>query len=260
MVDDTISDSILRENPKIAYSESEPLINVDEFIKVVQTRRSVRQFENGFIPEDVMNSCLDLALLAPNSSNLQPWTFYWVRSSEKKEKLVEACLSQPAARTAAELVVCVARIGTWKINQERMLEHFNQVKSVPKQAIEYYEKIVPFIYSQGIFGLFGFFKKILFAFYGLKRPTVREPTSKSEMITWATKSTALACENLMLALRAYSYDSCPMEGYDEKRIRKILNLPKDAHVTMVIAAGKRTKFGVYGPRLRFDKKNYVKEV
>ena len=36
------------------------------------------------------------------------------------------------------------------------------------------------------------------------------------MAVWAHKSTALACENLMLSLRAYGYDSCPMEGMDSK--------------------------------------------
>jgi nitroreductase len=51
----------------------------------------------------------DLALLAPNSSNLQPWTFYVVQNPAKKKQLVKACLGQLAAKTASELIVCVAR-------------------------------------------------------------------------------------------------------------------------------------------------------
>ena len=66
-----------------------------------------------------MKACLELALLAPNSSNLQPWEFYWVRSPEKKQNLVSYCLGQPAAATAQELVVAVARPDYWKINQEK---------------------------------------------------------------------------------------------------------------------------------------------
>ena len=84
--------------------------------------------------------------------------------------------------------------------------------------------------------------------------------STAQMITWATKSTCLACENLMLALRAYSYDSCPMEGFDGRMIKQTLNLPKDAYVTMVIGAGKRAKNGIYGERIRFERKNFIKEV
>jgi nitroreductase len=255
-----MSDDIFSNPPKISYEESEPNIQVDEFIKVIQTRRSVRFFDGKSIPEHVVNSCLDLALLAPNSSNLQPWTFYWVRTPKVKEELIKACLSQPAAKTAGELIVCAARIGTWKENQNRMLEQFKNNPQVPKQAIHYYQVLVPMIYNQGLFNLVGFLKKFIFFLKGFKTPVVREPTSTAEMITWATKSTALACENLMLAFRAYSYDTCPMEGYDSVRIKKLLDLPSDAHITMVIAAGKRDIKGIYGPRLRFDRKHYIKEV
>lgn len=56
------------------------------------------------------------------------------------------------------------------------------------------------------------------------------------------------------------FDSCPMEGYDSKRIKKILGLPRDAVVVMVIAAGKRARGGIYGERLRFDRTLFVKKV
>ena len=65
-----------------------------------------------------MQDCLDLALLAPNSSNLQAWEFFWVKESRKRS-LSKACLSQPAARTAAELVVAVAKTNTWKDHSKK---------------------------------------------------------------------------------------------------------------------------------------------
>ena len=55
------------------------------------------------------------------------------------------------------------------------------------------------------------------------------------MKEWATKSTALAAQTLMLGVRAYGYDSCPMEGFDDKRVRKILKLNSKAwkkHMTI----------------------------
>lgn len=64
----------------------------------------------------------------------------------------------------------------------------------------------------------------------------------------------------MLALRAYGFDSCPMEGMDETRIRKLLQLPRAAEVCMVISAGKRAASGIYGPQLRFDRSLFVFEV
>ena len=78
------------------------------------------------------------------------------------------------------------------------------------------------------------------------------------MITWATKSTALGCENIMLAARALGYDSCPMEGADSKRIKDILHLGSGAHLVMVISIGKRDEKGVYGEQIRFDRNKFIK--
>ncbi len=80
------------------------------------------------------------------------------------------------------------------------------------------------------------------------------------MRVWAHKSTALACENLMLSLRAFGYDSCPMEGMDSKRIQKLLQLPNEAEICMVISAGKRADNGIYGKRIRFDNSLFIKEI
>ncbi|WP_338636224.1 nitroreductase family protein [Spirobacillus cienkowskii] len=236
-------------------------INSDEFKKVVTSRRSVRMFTSTPIPENIMNECLDLALLAPNSSNLQPWEFYWVRTPEKKLQIVEACLSQPAAKTAAEIIVCVARTNTWKQNSQKMLEYYdkNGIK-ISSSAINYYKKIVPLTYTQGFLNIFGYIKKLFLFFYGLKKPIPRNPVSKSDMILWASKTCALAAENLMLALRAHSFDSCAMEGFDSSRVNRILALPKDAVIVMVIGAGQRAHNGVYGPRIRFERNLFIKEV
>lgn len=76
-----------------------PEIDVREFIKVVESRRSVRRFTDEPVPETIVNQCLDLAMLAPNSCNLQPWEFYWIKTDSVREKIIEACLGQNAART-----------------------------------------------------------------------------------------------------------------------------------------------------------------
>ena len=73
-----------------------------------------------------MRKCLKAATLAPNSSNLQPWEFYWIRSVNKKEKLIKACFSQNAARTSQELVVAVSRIDTWKRNRDLIIKDYKR--------------------------------------------------------------------------------------------------------------------------------------
>ena len=57
-----------------------------DFFEAVYKRRSVRKFTNTEVPEDVMRKCLKASLQAPNSSNLQPWEFYWIRNLEKNNR------------------------------------------------------------------------------------------------------------------------------------------------------------------------------
>ena len=247
--------------PELEYTEPAPETNSAAFKTVVESRRSVRVYTNEEIPEKVIQECLDLALMAPNSSNLQAWEFYWVKNKDKKEALVKACLSQPAAKTAAELIVAVAKTNTWDKHSKEMLEYFKKSDTkTPKSAIQYYKKITKLAYNQGPLGIYGFLKRILLFFIGINKPIPREPVCEADMKIWAHKSTALACENLMLALRDYGYDSCPMEGMDSKRVKKILGLGSKSYITMVISAGKRAPNGIYGPRIRFAREKFIKTV
>ena len=206
---------------------------------------------------------LDASLLAANSSNLQPWEFYWVRSNENKEKLVEACFSQSAARTAQELVVAVSRIDTWKRNRDLVIGEYEKKESYPKLVKNYYYKIIPLAYAHDRFGILGLLKKILSLFLGvigIFKPIPRKPVFRSDVFEIVTKTTALACQNFMMGLVALGYDSCPMEGFDEKRVKKILNLGMNSHIVMVLGIGKGKDDGIYGKRFRIDKSFVIKEV
>ena len=87
-------------------------------------------------------------------------------------------------------------------------------------------KLAPLMYTQGIVGEIGFLKRIAAFVSGFFMPIPREPVSRADMRVWAVKTTALAAENLMLAFRAHGYDTCPMEGFDSVRARKILQIPR----------------------------------
>ena len=234
-----------------------PKTDAKAFHAVVDSRRSVRVYADEPVPKAVVDACLDAALKAPNSSNLQVWEIHHVVDASKKEALIKACLSQPAAATAPELFVFVARPDLWRRNAAWMIEAFDRQPEVPDSAYQYYQKIVPLVYNMGPLGIFTPLKWLAFNLRGLQRPTPREPVGKWGMRIWAHKSTALACAHFMLAMRAHGFDTCPMEGLDSKRVKRILGLPRAAGVTMAISAGRRAEGGIYGPRMRFDSKHFI---
>jgi nitroreductase len=255
-----MNENIFEKIPDMHYREEAPEIDYSEFKAVLESRRSVRVYTEDIVPVHVVEEALDAALLAPSSSNLQCWEFYWIADPPRKVQLAEACFNQPAARTANVLIVCVARTKTWKKVRQQMLDYFKTQPEVPKAAVEYYRKLVPFVYSQGFLGIYGFLKWLVFSVAGFFRPVPRGPFGEHGMQLWAVKSCALACENIMLSFRAQGYDSCPMEGFDEVRVKDLLQLPNDAIVTMVVSAGKRAPNGVYGPRIRFNRDQFVKRI
>ena len=246
-------------NGKARYHEPAPKqVDIEAFRRVVSGRRSVRKFTARPIPREVLDDCIDLAMLAPCSSGLQPWEFYIVRSAAKKATLVKACMSQLAAKTAAELIVCVARTDRVHDFARKMLKEW-PMPDVPPLVQRYYQ-LIPYFYAPGPLNAFAMVKKAAIAAGGVVAPVPRGPYTKAEVELWAAKSTALACENLVLALRAHGYDSCMMEGYDEVRVTRLLKLPAGAFPIMVIGAGERAEDGVFWPQVRFDRTLFVHEV
>jgi nitroreductase len=231
-----------------------------EFQKLVESRRSVRVFTDEKIPNDVMERCLDLALLAPNSSNLQPWDFFWIQDPEKKKRVAEYCFSQNAATTASELIVVVARPDLWRRGQQINIEAFKKNGKADPRILAYYEKLIPSTYVSDPLGVLGTAKMAFAALVGFFRVFYRGPFGESGNRLVANKTTALACQTLMLALRAAGYDTCPMEGFDHHRVRNFLKLPRQASITMIIGAGRASPKGIYGPRIRGPREMFIHKV
>ena len=234
-----------------------------DFFDLIRRRRSVRKFTNESVPNEVITKALKSALLAPNSSNLQPWEFYWVKDKKNKKNLIKACFSQNAAKTAQELIVAVSRIDTWKRNSRLILENYKEKGKQIPIVKKYYGLLVPLFYTHDKFGIFGLIKYFLYFFIsivGLFKPIPRGPIFRHDLFEIVTKTTALACQNFMMALVAEGYDSCPMEGFDHKRVKKILKLNYSSHVVMVLGVGKADTKGIYGKRFRIDDKLVIKVV
>ena len=218
-------------------------------------RRSVRVFDpEKLIETKKVKYCLEQASLAPNSSNLQLWEFYHVTGLEIKKLVAINCYDQPAAKTAQEIVIPVVRLDLWQSRIKSNIEFIrSNVKSTEdekkiKGALTYYEKIIPQLYK-GSWYLLGLLHKIKVIFDGIRKVTYREVTS-SDLRVVGHKSTALAAQTFMVSMAAHGYDTCPMEGFDSKRLKKLLKLPSGAQISMVIGCGIRKPEGLYGKRFR----------
>jgi nitroreductase len=228
------------------------------FEAIVKYRRSVRLYKKQPIDAEKVRHCIELATLAPNSSNMQLWEFYHVVNPEILKQISVACLNQQAATTAQQIVVFVTRQDFFRTRAKRMmsLETQNVLKNSPVLKQEkriknwkmYYGTIMPVLYTR-FFGVFGFIRKIIVIIVGLFRPIVYQ-VSESDMRVVVHKTCALAAQTFMLAMANEKYDTCPMEGFDSKKVKSILKLPYGAEINMVVSCGIREETGVWGDRMR----------
>ncbi len=220
-------------------------------------RRSVRVYDpEKPLPNTAVEDSLKAASLAPNSSNLQLWEFHHIEGETALKDVAACCFNQPAAKTAQEMVVFVVRRDLWR---ERIADNIAHVKrsfekskdrdpKKEKGALSYYGKIIPQLYG-GASWLGGLLKYAKAQLDGIKKTTYRE-VRQSDMRIVAHKSTALAAQSFMLSMAAKGYDTCPMEGFDSKRLKQVLGLPATVEINMVVSCGIRKEEGIYGERFR----------
>lgn len=232
-------------------------MNIEE---VLQFRRSVRVFDaEKSIEVEKVQQCLEWASLSPNSSNMQLWEFHHITQPEILAQLSTACLNQTAASTAKQLVVFVTRQDLHRKRAQSILtfEKGNITRNSPKERqakrikdrMIYYGKIMPLLYSR-FFGLLGGFRVLLTQTIGLFRPIVRQ-VSENDMRVVVHKSCALAAQTFMIAMANEGYDTCPLEGFDSRLVKKVLNLPRGSEVNMIVACGiRKGNDGIWGERFR----------
>lgn len=226
-----------------------------EFDEIVNYRRSNRAFDPEIeVPEEVIQRSLERAVLSPNSSNMQLWEFHWIKSKAELEKFVPLCLSQRAAKTAKQMVVFVTRKDKWRERAAWNLEKIKETvvgdqTKMQKSGLFYYGKLIPLLYSGDPFGFMSLVRRSISFFMGFNKPFFRSSGSTQQRIV-VHKSSALAAQTFMLSIAAEGFHTCPLEGFDELRVKKALKLPRGAEICMIVAIGKGTEEGVWGPRYR----------
>ncbi len=225
--------------------------------QAIAFRRSVRVFKDEALDSEKVKACVQNAVLAPTSSNLQLWEFYHITDKNVLGEMTSACLGQNAAKYAQQMVVVVVRKDLWrqraKANLSFLKESFGTLPNKnptkrEKLILNYYQKLIPTVYSDFL-GIFGWIKYFLFQIVGLFRPIYRQ-VRHSDLRVVAHKSAGLAAQNFMVSMAAIGYDTCPMEGSDTLRVKRLLRLGRNAEINMVIGCGLREERGVYGPRFR----------
>ncbi|NYF90332.1 nitroreductase [Edaphobacter lichenicola] len=166
-----------------------------------------------------------------------------MQSAAKKALVAKLCLGQKPAETASALVVAVTDLGSLSATSQGQLEWMRK-NNFSEEKIHAYErraKVGRILFMPGPFGVFAAIKRAFFRLLNLRMVIGMPPLSRQDLFKWATKSTSLACQNLMIAAEALGMNTCPMEGFDTRRLSQYLSLSGRHHeIVMVIAIGKKS--------------------
>ncbi len=177
-------------------------------LEAIEARRSIKSFDPTFvIPSADVERLMDLAMLSPTSFNIQNWRMVVVQDAEQKAKLRAAAWGQAQVSEASLTILVCADLMAWNKSPERYW------KDAPAETRD---MLVPMITK----------------FYG---------ASESLQHDEAIRSIGIASQTIMLAAKSMGYDSCPMIGFDPLAVGKIIELPKDHLVGLMITVGKALK-------------------
>ncbi len=175
-------------------------------VEAIRTRRAVKVYDPSFqLSREEKDELLQLALLAPSAFNLQHVRFVEVSDPELRAQIREVGWNQAQMTDASMLVVICAQVDSWEKNVRRVWDGApGEVQNFMAGAIDAYYR---------------------------DKPQVQRDE--------AMRSCGLMAQTLMLAARAKGLDSCPMDGFDFDAVGKLINLPDNHVIALMVAVGKR---------------------
>lgn len=173
----------------------------------IKKRRSIRNYKPDAIPDEVLDRLLEALRLAPSGVNRQPWKFIVVRDKETREKIAAACRWKPA-RTNGQPFIAEAPVVIVGCGSEK------------KAAARYRKKEDGEIWvADGA-------------------AVVEEmKTGSVEHQSTMLFDLAIAMDHLSLAAAAEGLGTCWIEGMDEPEVKKILGIPDDIKLAIVMPVG-----------------------
>ncbi|WP_440970882.1 nitroreductase family protein [Peribacillus frigoritolerans] len=200
----------------------------NDFKEIVTGRRSIKNYDKSVkISREEMEKILTLATLAPSSVNMQPWRFLVIESPEGKATLAPlARFNQNQVETSSAVIAVFGD-----------MNNFDNGEEIYGKAVDL--GLMPLEVKENILASFaGYFEKI----------------TREEMKEVVLVDGGLVSMQLMLAARAYGYDTNPIGGYEKDQIAEAFGLDKDRYVpVMLISIGKAADNGHQSVRLPIDK-------
>lgn len=182
-----------------------------EFKKLVEERRSANNFIEGIeIPKSDFEDIFELLKLAPSCFNIQHANYIVITDKDMKEVLRRAAFNQYKIHTASAAVIVLGDKEAYK-DSDKLYSGMVDLKMISKFD---YENILNSI-------------KNLYDGRG-------DDFKHDEAI----RNACLSAMMFMLIAKDKGWDTCPMIGFDDDKLRKFFKIEDKYEIALLITMGK----------------------
>ena len=171
----------------------------------IKTRRAIKKFDNTYkMSDEQVQSLMKLTLLSPTSYNQQNWRFVTVTDQAVKELIHVAARNQAQPLDGSLVILLCGNMNAWK---DEPLRYWKNHPAEKQELVK----------------------------TSLEKKYADSPQNRRDE---AIRSCGFAGQTIMLAARQMGLDSCPMVGFDYDEMAKIIELPDDHLIVLMIVVGK----------------------
>jgi nitroreductase len=176
--------------------------------QAIAHRRATPSFDGAAIPNSDLKKILDAGLHAPSGYNMQPWRFIVVRTPEQRRRLRSASFNQAKVEEASVVIVACGDADGWRNGDLEEMLRMGCEGGMPENYAEQARQNIPNYLS-----------------------------NHPNLTAWLSKQVMLAFTTMMLMAEVLGYDTAPMEGFEQEKVREVLKLPLSYHVVALLALG-----------------------
>ena len=200
----------------------------NDFTKAMAFRHACKVFdETRTVSEEEIRYILEAGRESPSSFGMEPWKFLVITDEKLKAQLRPVCWNQVQITSCSHLVVILAAIESVKVESGIPKARFMR-RNMPQETLEFYMKL----YADHL-------KQTL--------------SSDAAIFSWTARQTYIAAANMMTAAAFVGIDSCPIEGFEQAEVERILELDITQYrVALIVPFGYRVNSQPSQVRLPFD--------
>jgi nitroreductase len=176
---------------------------------VIAERRATPSFDGSPIPDADLLAILEAGLEAPSSYNMQPWRFVVVRAPDQRRRLRSACFNQAKVEEASVVIVACGDADGWRNGDLDEMLRMGRAAGMPESFAHQARVNIP-------------------NYLG----------NHPNLAAWLNRQVALAFATMMWTAESLGYNTAPMEGCEEEKVRNLLRLPLSYHVVALLAIGR----------------------